>query len=188
MAKISDTIDMLGKIVRALENNGVEDIGSTQVYETMKDALWLLCKCKNNCCGAYERGTRSNTGAYNLGYRKGMQDILDALKVIAKRFGESGTVVRSYVMNCSAGTIMDQAQYYRELGPDDDVIRVGDEISCNAMNGFEDNVVVTAVNEDGTFSGITDAGQVYAMGLVSFWHKTGRHFDVGGLLKKMKGE
>lgn len=64
-------------------------------------------------------------------------------------------------------------------------IRLGDEVERN--DGGDDKFIVSLIR-NGRISGITQNGNVFNDHLVEYWHKTGRHIDIEGLLNQIGEE
>lgn len=199
-------------IKEKLNANAVEEIDRFQqkYTERMKNTMYgMIChaynqgekdgrlaaeshsKLQEKYEEGYRKGLESNCGAYNLGYEKGQTELLDALKVIAKRYGPNGMVVRSYVMNQSAHEIMSMAEYYRK-NDESEKITPGDEVYWVSDDGkeyFDNSFIVTDYEEGNYIEGITFDGNTHFHDEKEYlhnWQKTGHHIDIKAFLKKMK--
>ena len=66
----------------------------------------------------------------------------------------------------------------------DKEIRVGDEVETKRCAGITVKFIVTCIGHDGSLYGIETGGSTHSHD-PDGWKKTGRHFDIIGMLEKM---
>lgn len=111
-------------------------------------------------------------------------DLLETFGVTAK-IGES--VIGTLFKKQTANEAMLELEAYEEKQKEEDEIKVGDEVAFHHDDGRPDTVVVvTYIGQDGYIDGMDGRGTQYAHKNPTKWTKTGRHFDIAGILEEMK--
>lgn len=119
-------------------------------------------------------------------YREGLNDAWEAAKKIAEIREEIGSVLTSEVFaeHTASEVISEIKAYEEQKKAEEEEIKVGDEIES-----FGQKSIVTGLSgyADTTISAITNTG--YGVKYEpSDVKKTGRHFDIEGILKDMREE
>lgn len=204
-------MDIFDDMRSKLNANAVQELDRFQnkYTERMKNTMYgLICHAYNQGVkegkqqassavktsyeAGYKQGLESNCAAMQTGWEKGQKDLLDALKVIADKYHENGTVLLTYVRNETPTRIMEMADYYRKL--EDEDIRIGDEVVWTDQHGkqYDSNkFIVTEYEKDNYIGGITLNGGTHFHSNddgsdITRWKKTGRHDDIIGFLKHLK--